>query len=166
MSPAQCPLHLLLLDESSADHLVDRRLHECRANRFPLPSTLAEVRDELAVIADVCSKVIEAVDDLLRSARTGLNETQLHEQVAQPLEGFLGVPVPKQMFEALQALGYLSAGLWPFLLQGLCLLLQHHADQRAAAAGENFEGRTAGGTRGGITPAGRNRQHSLPRACR
>ena len=78
MSPAQCPLHLLLLDESSADHLVDRRLHECGANRFPLPSTLAEVRDELAVIADVCSKVIEAVDDLLRSVRTGLNETQLH----------------------------------------------------------------------------------------
>src|SRR5271166_2072783 len=105
--------------------LIDRRLHECRANRFPLPSTLAEVRDELAVIADVCSKVIEAVDDLLRSARTGLNETQLHEQVAQPLEGFLGVPVPQQMLEALQALRYLGAGLWPFLLQGLCLLLQH-----------------------------------------
>src|ERR1700756_5088285 len=63
MSPAQCPLHLLLLDELSADHLVDRRLHECRANRFPLPSTLAEVRDELAVIADVCSKVIEAVGE-------------------------------------------------------------------------------------------------------
>ena len=78
MGPAQRPLHLLFLDESSADHLVDRRLHECRANRFPLPSTLAEVRDELAVIADVCSKVIEAVDDLLRSVRTGLNETQLH----------------------------------------------------------------------------------------
>src|SRR5580692_6840648 len=29
------------------------------------------------------------------------------------------------MLHALQALGYLSAGLWPFLLQGLCLLLQH-----------------------------------------
>ena len=56
MGPAQRPLHLLFFDESSADHLIDRRLHECRANRFPLPSTLAEVRDELAVIADVCSK--------------------------------------------------------------------------------------------------------------
>jgi hypothetical protein len=67
MSPAQCPLHLLLLDKSSADYLVDRRLHECRANRFPLTSTLAEVRDELAVVGDVCSKVIEAVGDLLRS---------------------------------------------------------------------------------------------------
>ena len=45
---------------------------------FSLPSTLAEVRDELPIIADVCSKVIEAVGDLLRSVRTGLNETQLH----------------------------------------------------------------------------------------
>jgi hypothetical protein len=29
--------------------------------------------------------------------------------------------VPKKKLEALQALGYLGAGLWPFLLQGLCL---------------------------------------------
>ena len=45
---------------------------------FPLTSTLPEVRDELAVIADVCFKLTEAVGDLLRSARMGLNETQLH----------------------------------------------------------------------------------------
>ena len=77
MNPAQRPLHLLFFDESSADHLIDRRLHECRANRFPLPSTLAEVRDELAVIGDVCSEVIEAVDDLFRRVRPGLNQTQL-----------------------------------------------------------------------------------------
>ena len=77
MRPAQRPLHLLFFDESSADHLIDRRLQECSANRFPLPSTLAEVRDELAVIADVCFKLTEAVGDLLRSVRTGLSETQL-----------------------------------------------------------------------------------------
>ena len=59
MGPAQRPLHLLFLDELSADHLVDRRLHERRANRFPLASTLAEVRDELAVIVDVCFKLTE-----------------------------------------------------------------------------------------------------------
>ena len=63
---------------SYADHLIDRRLHECRADRFPLTLELAEVRDELAVIADVCFKLTEAVGDLLRSVRTGLNETQLH----------------------------------------------------------------------------------------
>ncbi|HEY2458597.1 MAG TPA: hypothetical protein VGI13_14940 [Candidatus Acidoferrum sp.] len=37
----------------------------------PLPSTLAEVRDELAVIADAYSELIKAVDELLRSVRTG-----------------------------------------------------------------------------------------------
>src|SRR5271166_3494646 len=31
MGPAQRPLHLLFFDESSADHLIDRRLHEWRA---------------------------------------------------------------------------------------------------------------------------------------
>src|SRR5271165_7398519 len=78
MGPAQRPLHLLFFDESSADHLIDRRLHECCADRFPLTSTLPEVRDELAVIADVCVKLTEAVGDLLRSVRPGLNQTQLH----------------------------------------------------------------------------------------
>src|SRR5260370_15046059 len=78
MGPTQRPLHLLLLDESFADHLVDSRLHEGRADRLPLMSTLAEVRDELAVIADVCFKLTEAVSDLLRSVRTGMTETQLH----------------------------------------------------------------------------------------
>src|ERR1700686_5764147 len=74
MGPSQRPLHLLLLDESSADYLVDRRLHECRADRFPLTPMLAEVRDELAVIADVCFKLTEAVGNLLCGVRTDLNE--------------------------------------------------------------------------------------------
>src|SRR5271156_705447 len=65
MGPAQRPLHLLFLDESFANHLVDSRLHEGRADRLPLMSPLAEVRNELAIIADVCSKLIEAVDYLL-----------------------------------------------------------------------------------------------------
>jgi hypothetical protein len=69
MGPTQRPLHLLFFDESSADYLVPGRFDECRADRFPLPLTLAEVRDELAVIADVGSKLIKAVDELLRSVR-------------------------------------------------------------------------------------------------
>ena len=46
----------------------NRRLHECRANRFPLPSTLAEVRDELAVIADVCFSKSAALANGLKDA--------------------------------------------------------------------------------------------------
>ena len=41
MGPAQRPLHLLLLDESSADYLVDRRLHECRADRVNVVTIVA-----------------------------------------------------------------------------------------------------------------------------
>jgi hypothetical protein len=36
------------------------------------------VRDELAVIADVCFKLTAAVGNLLCGVRTDLNETQLH----------------------------------------------------------------------------------------
>ena len=61
MGAPQRPLHLLFLDEPSTHYLVDRRLHECRADRFPLPSPLAEVRNELTIIADVCLKLAETV---------------------------------------------------------------------------------------------------------
>jgi hypothetical protein len=46
-------LHLLFLHEASAQYLIDRRLHECRTDRFTLSVPLAEVRDELPVVADV-----------------------------------------------------------------------------------------------------------------
>jgi len=57
MGTAQSPLHLLFLDESSADYLVDRRLHECRANRFPLPSTLAKGMQILLHPADILTAI-------------------------------------------------------------------------------------------------------------
>ena len=65
----------MMAQEPYYDHVLDKPVP---SDRFPLPSTLAEVRDELAVIADVCSKLIKAVDELLRSVRTGLNKSQLH----------------------------------------------------------------------------------------
>ena len=43
---------------------------KCRADRFPLPSTLAEVRDEPAVIADLGGELlIKRFRDLVRRAR-------------------------------------------------------------------------------------------------
>ena len=53
MCSTEGPLHLLLLDEPSADHLIDRRLNECRADPFALSPSLAKVWDELAVVLDV-----------------------------------------------------------------------------------------------------------------
>jgi len=53
MGTTKRPCHLLLLYEPSADHLVDRGFHECRADGFALPPTLTEVRNKLAVVAYV-----------------------------------------------------------------------------------------------------------------
>jgi TPR repeat protein len=53
MCSTESPLHLLLLDEPSADHLIDRRLNECRTDPFALSPSLAEVWNELAVVFDV-----------------------------------------------------------------------------------------------------------------
>jgi len=59
-----------------------------------------------------------------------LDQTQVDQQVAQPLKGFLGVPVPEQVLDALQLLRCLSAGLGPLFLQRLNLLLQNRQPHR------------------------------------
>ena len=50
MGPTQRPLHLLLLDQLFCDDLVDRRLHEGRADRFLRRRRLPKFGNELAVI--------------------------------------------------------------------------------------------------------------------
>lgn len=54
---------MMLLNEPSADHLVDRRLNECRADSFALSPSLAKVRDELAVVLDVYLELGQPVDN-------------------------------------------------------------------------------------------------------
>jgi|CXWL01.1.fsa_nt_gi hypothetical protein len=43
MRPASRPVHLLFLHKPPADHVVDRRFDERRANRFSLPIALTIV---------------------------------------------------------------------------------------------------------------------------
>ena len=43
MRSTEGPLHLLFLNEPSADHLVDRRLNECRPDPFALSPSLADI---------------------------------------------------------------------------------------------------------------------------
>ena len=63
MSPLGRPLHLLFLYKTLTDHLVDRRFHEGRADGVALPIPLAEVRNELAVVAFTYPEVqIDASD--------------------------------------------------------------------------------------------------------
>ena len=50
MSALQCPLHLLLLDEPSTYHVIDRRLDERRADRLALTVALPNVWNELPIV--------------------------------------------------------------------------------------------------------------------
>jgi hypothetical protein len=61
MSSPQRPLHLLLFREPPADNLVNRRFDERIAYPFSLPPSIAEVRDELAVVLDVNLEVCHSV---------------------------------------------------------------------------------------------------------
>ena len=65
MGTPQRPLHLLLLDEASADHLIDRRFYERGADGFALPPALAEVGNELAVVADIGFEFSDTIGNLL-----------------------------------------------------------------------------------------------------
>src|SRR6478672_7860322 len=47
------PVHLLLLHEASAHDLIDRRFDKCRADPFAVSVPLAEIWDELLVVANV-----------------------------------------------------------------------------------------------------------------
>ncbi len=80
MCTTERPLHLLLLDEPSTDHLIDRRFHERGADGFALSSTLAEVRNELAVVANVSLKFRDTRSDLFRGGGMCLDQTQVHDQ--------------------------------------------------------------------------------------
>jgi len=48
-------VHLLLLHNTLADHLVHLRFNEGRADRLAVSVALAKVRDELLIAADVVS---------------------------------------------------------------------------------------------------------------
>jgi len=66
MCSPEGPLHLLLLDEPPADHLVDRRLNECCADPFALSPSLAKVWNEVAVVLDVDLELGQTVGNFRR----------------------------------------------------------------------------------------------------
>ena len=71
MGPAQRPLHLLFFDESSADHLIDRRLHECLENH---------VLNQVGSYGKQLGKIISVLDVLV--AHLPQNELTPQEQIA------------------------------------------------------------------------------------
>ena len=116
MSATQRPLHRLPLDEASADHLIDGRFDEGGADRFSVPIALAEVRNELPVVANVDLKLRKAAGQFLCRRRLRLNQTEIQNQAVHPFQHFLNVSVPQQVLYTVEPLRYLSAGLELLLL--------------------------------------------------
>src|SRR5438270_12937915 len=98
-----------------------------RSTLFPYTTlfrsvSLAKVRYELSIVLNICLKLANAVTQLLGWATVRLHQTQVHDQIRQTLQRLLRVAVPEQMLHPVQALGYVSAGFGPLLLQSLRLL--------------------------------------------
>src|SRR4051812_802081 len=116
MSTAQRPLHRLPLDEAPADNLIDGRFDEGGADGFSGTVALAEVGNELAVVANVDLKLRQAAGQFLGRRRPRLNQTEIQHQAVHPLQCLLNVSVPQQVLHTVEPLRYLSAGLELLLL--------------------------------------------------
>jgi hypothetical protein len=71
MRPAFRPLHLLLLTEPFAHHLIHRRLYEPCGNRLAMAIALAIIWNEVAVVGDVGAEFLHGFEELLE-LRIGL----------------------------------------------------------------------------------------------
>jgi hypothetical protein len=71
-------LYLLLLDETPARNLVDRRFGERRAGPFALPPSLAEVWNELAIVLDLDLELGQPICNLRRRLLDDLVVTGLY----------------------------------------------------------------------------------------
>jgi len=68
MGTTQGPLHRLLLDQALADDLINGGLDKSCADCLPVPVALAEIRNELAAIANVSLKLRQTVGQFRRGA--------------------------------------------------------------------------------------------------
>jgi hypothetical protein len=65
MRAALRPLHLLAFAEAFAHHLIHRGLDEPRGNRFAMTIPLAIVRNQVAVIPNICAEFFHSFAQLL-----------------------------------------------------------------------------------------------------
>src|SRR6266446_10177200 len=103
MSSFRRPSHLLLFHHSLTDHVIHRRFHKRRADHLAVSSPLAEIRDELLIIADVSLEFSESLCHLSGHVSWSLREFQLHAYSLQSLQRLEGVAMPEIVFDA----GYL-----------------------------------------------------------
>src|SRR5688500_14619967 len=77
MCPLWCPLHLLLLHHPFADHLVDRRLDEPRADPVAVAIALTVIDDRRCIVPDVGVQLVGVATFLGHSS---LNTTRIYVQ--------------------------------------------------------------------------------------
>ena len=65
MRPAFRPLHLLLLTEPFAHHLIHRGLHKARGDGLAMPIPLAIVRNQVRIVHDVGAKLLYRLEQRL-----------------------------------------------------------------------------------------------------
>jgi hypothetical protein len=73
-------MHLLLFHYALADHLVHRRFNEVRVDRLAVSVALAEVRDELLIVADVGLEFAYTLGHLLRQWLGNLGKLQIDKE--------------------------------------------------------------------------------------
>src|SRR6266704_1528519 len=71
-------------------------------NQIEFTRALAEVRNESLIIANVGVELCDCRDEFAGRCCEGLNQIQIPKQASEPLQFFLHVAVPEQVFHTLQ----------------------------------------------------------------
>src|ERR1700674_2535978 len=101
MGTALAPSHLLSLDKSLTQNLVDGRLNEGRGNGFPMPVTVTVVGNKCSVGADVSPEFSNGFQQLpLLSAF--VFDVQGQFQIAHNLQRLVNISMPEIPFEAFE----------------------------------------------------------------
>src|SRR5215470_7945426 len=107
MRPAFRPLHVLLLPEPFAPHLMHRRLYEPGGNRLALAIALAIIWHEVAVVGDGGAEFLHGFEELLALRIGLLKVVDERLEVLDFVEGLVKIPVPQRPLELLNLVAYL-----------------------------------------------------------
>src|SRR5262245_14196869 len=72
MRPSLAPTHLLLLHHPLANHIIDRRFHKRRRDRFPMSISIPVIRDERLIGGDVIAEFSHCLQELPMFLRTSV----------------------------------------------------------------------------------------------
>jgi hypothetical protein len=114
--PPLGPTPLLLLDHPFADHLVHRRFHKRRRDRFAVAIPIPVVGDEGPVDLDAVMKFTHGLEQLLHPLRSIDARVEVTLQILSKLQGPVDVAVPEMPLQALELLLHRGRVQLAFLL--------------------------------------------------